>query len=126
MNSKKILVFDDEATIRELTVEMLEALGYKADTAATSLEAVTKCREALANSTPYDLLIFDLNIKNDKSGLETLKEIREFDTEVKAIAATGYITSEMNNGKEIEDLFDKIITKPYTFSTLSQVISDLI
>lgn len=72
-NKYKILVIEDENSIRSFMDTILNANGYQALTAST-------CKEGLFMYSSYlpDLVILDLGLP-DKDGLEFLKEIRKED-----------------------------------------------
>jgi len=72
MVSSTILVIDDEKQIQKFLKVSLEAHGHK------TFEALTAARgkEALTSTKP-DIVILDLALP-DKSGLEVLREIREW------------------------------------------------
>jgi CheY-like chemotaxis protein len=121
----KILVLDDEATIRDLACEMLEVLSYKVESAGSYSEAVAKYREAMDSGHPFDLVIFDINLKGDRNGFDTLQEIKKIDDNVKAIAATGFAGPEIGSDN-MENVFDLVINKPYTMSVLKDAICKVV
>ncbi len=65
----KILVVDDESSIRLLYSEELTDEGYQVVTAGTPAEAVEKLRQE-----EFDLMILDIKLKNE-SGLDLLQKI---------------------------------------------------
>ena len=85
MNSKAVLIVDDEADIRELLVLTLSRMGVDADTAATVEEA----KRALEKRS-YDLALTDMRLP-DGDGLAVLRHIAEHygNTPVAVITAYG-------------------------------------
>lgn len=81
---KKILVVDDEESIRLLYKEELEDEGYDVDVAADGKEALTK----LASYKP-DLVTLDLKMP-EMDGLEVLGKIREHDMDIPIVLLTAY------------------------------------
>jgi CheY-like chemotaxis protein len=89
----RILVVDDEPSIRETAGLMLEREGYEVLTAADGLDGL----HALCKSLP-DLIISDLNMPR-MSGFEFLAVVRERFPHIATIAISGdYITSDNPSG----------------------------
>ncbi len=65
----KILVVDDESSIRLLYSEELADEGYEVATAATASEAAEKLL-----GEEYDLMVLDIKLKNE-SGIDLLQKI---------------------------------------------------
>ncbi|MFO7728235.1 MAG: response regulator [Desulfonatronovibrio sp.] len=83
--SKKILVVDDELHIRMLYQEELESLGYKTVTSDGSEDILP-----LIDREKPDLIVLDIKLGLDKSGLDLLQEIRSQDQDVPVILCTAY------------------------------------
>ncbi|MDD4972694.1 MAG: response regulator, partial [Bacteriovorax sp.] len=69
---KKILIIDDESSIRKLLRVSLEANGYQIVEAQTGQEGLQKILEERP-----EVILLDLGLP-DKSGLTILKEIRQW------------------------------------------------
>jgi len=82
--SDKILIVDDEATIRMSLVEALHAEGYEVDDAETGEEALARCHGAA-----YDLVVTDLKLPGI-SGLELLQALRNQGNNLPVILMTAY------------------------------------
>jgi two-component system, chemotaxis family, chemotaxis protein CheY len=54
---KRILVVDDEYTIRELIAETLHEAGYRVDTAANGTEALERMRQTLPDAIVLDVMM---------------------------------------------------------------------
>src|SRR5512134_1378898 len=65
----RILIIDDEASLRQTMARILQRAGYEVTTAATGKEGL-----ALVAEHPFDLLYLDIRMP-DASGLELLKDI---------------------------------------------------
>lgn len=79
----RILVVDDEPSIREAVREMLEIGGYEVLTAVDGLDGL----HALSKSLP-DLIISDLNMPR-MSGFEFLAVVRERFPHIATVAVSG-------------------------------------
>ncbi len=82
--SERILVVDDEATIRMSLVEALHAEGYEVDDAETGEEALARC-----HGEAYDLVVTDLKLPGI-SGLEMLQALRNQGNNLPVILMTAY------------------------------------
>jgi DNA-binding NtrC family response regulator len=88
MNSGRILVVDDDDSLRRVTQFKLEQAGYRVGTAESGKQAL-----AFLEKTPVDLVITDLHMPG-MSGLELLKAIRAENPEIAIIIVTAYGTIE--------------------------------
>jgi len=80
----KILVIDDDHKLREACKCVLTDEGFSIITAADGLEGVQKNKEH-----DPDVIILDLKMP-EMDGMETLREIRKTDKDVRVIILTGY------------------------------------
>jgi two-component system NtrC family response regulator len=87
MISGRILVVDDDESLRRVTQVQLEQMGYRVDTAANAQDALDSLKSA-----PFELVVTDLKMPG-MSGLDLLRRIRaDFpDTQVILITAFGTI-----------------------------------
>jgi two-component system, chemotaxis family, sensor kinase CheA len=67
----KVLVVDDQFTVRELQRSILETAGYRVETASNGREALSK----LSGSSDVDLVLTDVDMP-EMTGLELLRAIR--------------------------------------------------
>jgi two-component system, cell cycle sensor histidine kinase and response regulator CckA len=123
--SGKILVMDDEEIIRELSRDMLSALGYAGDFVKEGSEAVAFYQKALNEGKPYDAVIMDLTVPGGMGGREAVEKILSIDPEVKAIVSSGYA-----NDPIMADYrkygFIGVVPKPYRISELSRTLRQVI
>lgn len=85
MSQPKILVVDDEKHIRMLYREELEADGY---TVATS-DGEEDILDVIARENPT-IVILDIKLGVNRSGLDLLQEIRTKDQQIPVILSTAY------------------------------------
>jgi excisionase family DNA binding protein len=82
----RILVVDDEASIRDLLAKTLALAEYDVDTAPDGRSALERMR-----MTPYDLLIADLKMPG-MDGLTVIREAKRYKADLPVIIITGFST----------------------------------
>lgn len=111
--SGHVLLMDDDESIRSLAGHLLHRLGYTVAYADTGEQAVRACRQAQIDGTPFDCVILDLTVPGGMGGKEALRHILKLNTEIRAIATSGYSTDPvMANPQEFG--FCGMVRKPYT------------
>ncbi len=90
MNAR-LLVVDDEETVRQLVVKALEKAGYDCDQAGGYQPAVEKLR-----SGEYQVLLTDKNMpvegKGNEGGMELIRWVRQNMPDLAVIVMTGFPT----------------------------------
>ena len=81
----KILVVEDEELLRELAVEALEEAGFEVIEAASGEEALSRCREHVA-----DALFTDIRLPGKVDGWDIAEHCRSADPKLPVIYASGY------------------------------------
>ena len=76
MSATRILVVDDEESIRDLLRDALVEIGWAVDTAATAAEALQLIKENLYDAAVLDFALPDIN------GVMLHRKIREMDPEL--------------------------------------------
>jgi PAS domain S-box-containing protein len=121
----RILVMDDERSIRALAASMLEHLGYHVEAVGSGAAAIECYRRALADGRPFDAVILDLVVPEGMGGKEAMDRLGQIDEHVTAILASGYAEASMT--EELQGLgFRAIIPKPYTIDELSRTLGAVI
>jgi excisionase family DNA binding protein len=82
----RVLVVDDEASIRDLLAKTLALAEYDVDVAPDGRTALDRMR-----MTPYDLLIADLKMPG-MDGLTVIREARRYKDDLPVIIITGFST----------------------------------
>jgi excisionase family DNA binding protein len=84
----RVLVVDDEASIREMLSRTLALAQYEVDTAADATTALDHMR---ARGDEYDLMIADLKMPG-MDGLALIRQVREIKSNLPVIIITGFST----------------------------------
>ena len=87
--SARILVCDDEASLREMLQILLRREGYRVDV----VDGVHAARNQLGSADPYDLVITDL-VMPDGTGMEVLDAVRSRSADTQILMITAYATTE--------------------------------
>ena len=87
--SARILVCDDEASLREMLQILLRREGYRVDVA----DGVHAARERLGSDDPYDVVITDL-VMPDGTGMDVLDAVRARSADTQTLMITAYATTE--------------------------------
>lgn len=125
MGQGRILLMDDEVSIRELVTQMLTRLGYRITTSEHGAEAVGIFKDALDSGENFDAVILDLTIPGGMGGDETLQHLKQLEPAVKAIVSSGYSNDPILSS--FRDYgFKGVISKPYKIREISMVLHDVI
>jgi PAS domain S-box-containing protein len=120
----RILVMDDEASIRTLAVNMLRFLGHHAEVVSDGRAALERYKRALQKGRPYDAVILDLMVPGGMGGKEAIEQLTKIDPAVNAIMASGYTLDPVMT--EFKDHGIKaVISKPFTLEELSKALSSV-
>lgn len=121
----KILLMDDEETIRKVVGEILTYSGYQVVLAKDGQETVVIYKSAFENGQPFDVVIMDLTIPGGMGGQEALTHLLAINPKVKAIVSSGYA-----NDPIIADYqrygFAGVVIKPYKFDELSEILAKVL
>jgi len=114
-----ILIIDDEPTILEYLKKILTKLGY--DT-VTACDGISGCGKI--NNQEVKLIISDLNMPGEISGINLIKKLRALRPDCPIIILTGYPTGDRL--KEAAELNVEILTKPFEIPFLATLLERLL
>ena len=118
----RILVMDDEETIRKVFGKMLNHLGYQVEFARDGNEAIDVFLQARNTDDAFNAVIMDLTIPGGKGGLETIQQLRKIDPQVKAVVSSGYSNDQIMS--KYQDFgFNGFLTKPFKIVELSRIMN---
>ena len=116
---KKVLVLEDEASIRSFVVINLKRSGYEPVEAATGLEAL----EQIKKNPDIRVALLDIMLP-DIDGFEVCRRIRATDSKMGIIMLTAR-TQEMDKVTGLMTGADDYVTKPFSPSELTARIDAL-
>jgi PAS domain S-box-containing protein len=115
--SGKVLLVDDEETVRAVGKSMLEELGFEVVSAADGREALAQFRK---HSEQIQLVLMDLTMPH-LDGEQTFRELRRIVPDVKVIMTSGYNEQEVTQ-KFVGKGLSGFLQKPFRVSMLRDAI----
>jgi two-component system KDP operon response regulator KdpE len=107
----KVLIVDDESSLRRVLRVSLAAIGFEAEEASTGEEAL-----ALLSADHYDVVLLDIEMPG-QGGIETCREINRRSPRPAVLMLTVRDGKE-DKAKAFEAGADDYITKPFRFPDL--------
>ncbi|MEM2102663.1 MAG: response regulator [Candidatus Bathyarchaeia archaeon] len=114
-DSARILVVDDDESIRKTLATILKEKGYKVDTAETGKDAIKK-----SNQKFYNLALIDIRLP-DMTGTELLTSMKETTPKMVKIIITGY-PSLQTAVEAVNKGADAYILKPFKMDNVLGMI----
>jgi two-component system, OmpR family, KDP operon response regulator KdpE len=105
MGERRVLIVDDDSTLRETVTMVLDPQGYRTQTAATGKDGLHQAREYAP-----DLLLLDVNLP-DMDGFDVVRELRRF-SNVPVLMLTGR-TGSTDIVSGLDSGADDYLTKPF-------------
>ncbi|HVB37543.1 MAG TPA: sigma-54 dependent transcriptional regulator, partial [Vicinamibacterales bacterium] len=113
--ASRILVVDDERSMRELLAIVLKREGYEVSLADNGRDAI-----ALLEGQPFDLLISDIKMP-DVSGVEVLRAAKSVDQDIIGIMVTAFASTESAVEALRMGAYD-YLSKPFDVDELKLVV----
>ena len=116
----RILIIEDTQEEREMLQKMLGTQGHEVVGAPNGEEGLAAYREK-----PVDLVITDI-LMPKKDGVETIRELREEDPDIKVIAITG-ARGKFNRLPAAENVgADRTLMKPFMMAELLDAVREVL
>ena len=117
---ERVLLVEDEPTLRELAVTVLKNLGYAVLTAENGAVALQVIKTL--NGTPLDLLITDV-VMPEMGGRELAHKLGSLYPKTRVLFCSGYTEDSVIAEAESAGRF---LQKPYTMATLGQKVREIL
>ena len=114
MSNAKVLIVDDDETVRLVACEMLSILQCDVSAASSAAEALD-----ILKLDEFDLLLLDVGMPV-MSGVELFQLIRERTPSQPIAFISGYAEEDLS---EHLDGYTHVVPKPFSIATLTDVIA---
>jgi PAS domain S-box-containing protein len=121
----KVLIIDDNQSIRDILSEILEYIGLKAEITNSFESAIELIFKNRINEIFFDFIIIDLTIPGSQNAIDTSKRIRELSPESKIVISSGY-SNDINITNFKQSGFSGALIKPYRFEDVTQLFTSLV
>ncbi len=112
-----ILVIDDEDYVRDILYKMLTTKGHQVELASDGEEGIEKFK-----NLKFDLVFTDLGLPK-VSGWDVGKAVKGINPKVPIVMITGW-GMELDRDKMNESGIDLVLSKPFSFDQIIQIVSD--
>ena len=113
-DNAKILVIDDEDSIRDIVSQFFEQYGCSVRSASDGQKGIDE-----AKTDPFDLIFLDLNMPN-VTGMEALPRLREVCPDARIIIMTAFASYESKVEAREKGAYDYVL-KPINLSKMKEV-----
>lgn len=118
-DGERVLLVDDEETVRRVTGRLLEKLGYVVRTAEDGEDAL----QILEEGQRFDLVLTDV-VMPRLTGIEMVERIRTFLPEQKVLFTSGYTTRQY--GHAPGEPPKPFMPKPFSMADLAQNVRSIL
>lgn len=112
----RILLVDDEESVRAVAARMLERLGFDVDLAPNGRQAIERFA---AHPFGYSAVILDLTMP-EMDGIEVLTRLRALRPDVPVFLSTGYDEADVT--EQVRKSISGVLHKPYTLAALRELL----
>lgn len=116
MKQIKVLILEDESTLRTALFRLLDKKGFQVVTA----QKIEEAKQLLSIDKPFDLALIDINLP-DGNGLDLISDFKKYSPTVQIIVLTGSPTIETAISATQKGIFH-FLTKPFNVDQLLDLI----
>lgn len=114
----RILLVEDEDTVRSVTRRLLEKLGYEVETASRAEEALERFGEGADH---FDLVLTDI-VMPGLTGVEMAEVLAREHPDLKFLFMSGYTSKEL--GRDPERPPEPFLPKPFSIEELARCVKE--
>ena len=114
--ARRVLLIDDDQTVRDLGAMLIRQIGLTVVTADDGLLAEVAMRE----QGPFGLALVDYSMPG-RDGVATIKVLREIHPALKVVLISGALLSEIENLDDAGTL-DGVLQKPFNYSAMKELL----
>lgn len=111
----KLLVVEDDISVRSFVARALAASGYTVETAEDGLDGLNKIMEAAG---AYDLVLSDIRMPT-MDGIEMAREIARTFPHLRLMLMTGF-ADQRERAVELDGTVKGVVNKPFTLVELRE------
>ena len=119
--NERILVIDDDASLRSAVRRSLQRLGYSVEAAEGGWAGLKAIEQA---KVPFDLVLLDVMMP-DLSGVETFKKIRALQPDLPVLVCSGY-TAEAERRQLTSAGAEAFLPKPFDTVELAKAVREVL
>ncbi|MES1173174.1 MAG: response regulator [Myxococcales bacterium] len=115
---RRVLIAEDDATLRDIFATVLRERGYQVATVSTGTE-LHRVLDTASLPQPFDLIITDV-IMPGISGLDVIDELRRSGDTTPVVIVTAFAQSEVQ--QRARGLEVRLLSKPFELETLRSAV----
>lgn len=123
MNEKKVLLIDDEASLRRSLTLGLMQKGYETDSCESGMKGLKLLETFKKNQTPLHYAVIDVRLP-DIDGIKLLRVLKFNYPELPVIVITGYGNEAIAADAKTEKA-DAYLEKPFTVEELANILAEI-
>jgi CheY-like chemotaxis protein len=122
---RRVLVVDDNPTVRRVLLQMLRGFGLIVDEARSGIEAIERCLESHQQGCPYDVAFVDLMMAGI-DGIEVIKRLHaQVPSQPRLVAVSGFMSGPLQRQAELAGA-QRVLQKPLHPSVLLEMVTELV
>ncbi len=113
----KVLVVEDNNSVREVAAAMIEEMGFEAITAINGPEGL----KAIETMPDIDLVLSDVIMAGGMNGPELAQKAIKFRPDLKILFMSGYAPGSVRQMQDLPDSIE-LVNKPFTRNDLTEKV----